>query len=432
MCGSLRNGNDTNSSFTWWKQKLWESILQKCVQKDNVSVGTFTTQSWRSCTVMTPINTVTSLVQDTPSRPRSSLVTWILHKWGVQAILCMAIKKNKKLPSKNHSWPEVAVFAVLNQDVSACSLEVQHASIKGTIMRVSKSSAGGWSGKAMRTTQARSNGWLFILGIHTHTQDSGEAFIIGQPWTVDCVLYWLLHRLAGGSADFDSARLQTCTHSWCRHPPPTVRWSCTLFPGTNKTCRNLKHTEEPTLMPHALDANRLRLLAGWHTLALVAAFPGNLHLFLTIWTLYRWTLFNATLNVTQLRKKKVHIAVGALTFYFIIAHRQEPSGVKSCFLLYNVTLVYRLFIWLIIRLTWQVHVTQSSSLSVHLLPLATRLFWPSITQSVWDTRQQYSTHSNRPAPCPPLPTPGTQDTDMMGLPTFAHRAAWVRRGRLLI
>lgn len=38
-----------------------------------------------------------------------------------------------------------------------------------------------------------------------------------------------------------------------------------------------------------------------------------------------------------------------------------------------------------LSLTLQVQVTQSSSLSVQLLPLATRLFWPSITQSAWNT-----------------------------------------------
>lgn len=65
--------------------------------------------------------------------------------------------------------PEVSTLTVLDQDVSARSLEVQHASIKGAIVRVAKSNAGGWSRKAVRTTQPRDNGWHLILDINKHT-----------------------------------------------------------------------------------------------------------------------------------------------------------------------------------------------------------------------------------------------------------------------
>lgn len=84
MYGSLRNGKVTTSSFTW----RVEQCLCWCISQTwqhyfkYLYTQTFTTQSWSSCTVMSPINTVTSLVQDTPLRPRSSLVAWTLDTQG--------------------------------------------------------------------------------------------------------------------------------------------------------------------------------------------------------------------------------------------------------------------------------------------------------------------------------------------------------------
>lgn len=76
--------------------------------------------------------------------------------------------------------PEVSALTVLGQDVSARSLEVQHASIKGAIMRVSKSNAGGWSRKAARTTQPWDNGWHLVLDINTHTRARAQLGLKGS------------------------------------------------------------------------------------------------------------------------------------------------------------------------------------------------------------------------------------------------------------
>lgn len=65
--------------------------------------------------------------------------------------------------------PEVSALTVLCQDIRARSLEVQHASIEGAIMRVSEGNTGGWTRKAVRTTQTRDNGWHLVLGGNTHT-----------------------------------------------------------------------------------------------------------------------------------------------------------------------------------------------------------------------------------------------------------------------
>lgn len=46
-------------------------------------------------------------------------------------------------------------------------MKVQHATIKGAIMRVSECNAGGWTRKAARTTQTRDDGWHLILEANT-------------------------------------------------------------------------------------------------------------------------------------------------------------------------------------------------------------------------------------------------------------------------
>lgn len=71
--------------------------------------------------------------------------------------------------------PEVSALAVLGQDVSARSLEVQHASVKGAIMRVSECDAGGWSRKAVRTAQPWDHGGHLVLGIGTNTLSGGSS-----------------------------------------------------------------------------------------------------------------------------------------------------------------------------------------------------------------------------------------------------------------
>lgn len=103
-------------------------------------------------------------------------------------------------------------------------------------------------------------------------------------------VYWLLHRWGEGSVHSDSVRLQTHTYSWCTRPPPTVHWSDTRFPGTNRTLPSLQRTgADRDTHPHTvsrLDGPlrlwKLAVLAGFDTLALVAAFSRNLHLFLAI------------------------------------------------------------------------------------------------------------------------------------------------------
>lgn len=119
-----------------------------------------------------------------------------------------------------------------------------------------------------------------VLVILTPAQVSG-----GQRWLWQCT-----------SPDMHVQLVQTST-SHCSLELYTVPWY------KHDALESKTHRGTHTL-PHTLEANMLSVLAGCHTLALVAAFPWNLHLFLTIWTLYRWTLFNATLNVAQLRKKR--------------------------------------------------------------------------------------------------------------------------------
>lgn len=124
-----------------------------------------------------------------------------------------------------------------------------------------------------------------------------------------CLLYWLLHRWEEGSVHWNSAHLQTYTCSWCTRPHPTVHWSDTSPPGENTMPQSLQHTCTNTQTGYAgkyFDQARQAMLfvpAGSNTLAFMAAFPWNLHLFLAIHTKNRWTLFNAALNVTQLKGK---------------------------------------------------------------------------------------------------------------------------------
>lgn len=215
-------------------------------------------------------------------------------------------------PPKRHGSPEVSALAVLGQNVGACSLEVQHASIKGAIMRVSKSSASGWSRKAARTTQPRDNGRHLILGMNTSAHAStntlsqgsfsyprkhGQRTVLviltapqvsgGQRWLWQCT-----------SPDMHVQLVQTSSsHCWL---------DLYAVPWYKHDALESKTHKGTHTFPRTLEANMLSVLAGCQTLALVAAFPWNLHLFLTIWTLYRWTLFNATLNVAQLRKRGTH------------------------------------------------------------------------------------------------------------------------------
>lgn len=92
--GSLKKGKVTTSSFTWRTEaQLSEHVSQKFSTFSCLKTQTFTTNSWSNCTATSLIKTVTSLVQDTPLRPRSSFVTWTLHKreWVTDILLILLI-----------------------------------------------------------------------------------------------------------------------------------------------------------------------------------------------------------------------------------------------------------------------------------------------------------------------------------------------------
>lgn len=63
----------------------------------------------------------------------------------------------------NKTSPEVSPLTVLCQHIRAGPLEVQHASVKGPVMRVAKGYAGGRTREAVRTTQTGHDGWHLIL-----------------------------------------------------------------------------------------------------------------------------------------------------------------------------------------------------------------------------------------------------------------------------